>query len=228
MAATLAEERSELEQFEELVEQWSHRLLDALNETPPPADYLDRWRHTASRLSEAINHSAPPSLDPEQLAEIRGELLEILQRVADDDPQRPLDSVEAALLGLEAIRHIVRDALDQQAPGEGDARALMRSLQETLPRVGRKELATLLGTSDRSIQRILASSTPVEPNRRLEVLARLVSLLRRGWTPEGVVAWFHRPRPELGERTVLEAIDDGGLEQDIFLLARHGRAQHGS
>lgn len=226
--AVAVREHDALEQFEELVTDWSRQLLKALNQTPLPPDYLDRWRHTAGRLSEAINRSAPPSLDPEQLAEIRGELLEILQSVANGDPKRPLDSVEAALLSLEAIRHIVRDALDQQAPGEGDARTLLKGLEEALPRVGRKELADLLGTSERSLQRILASTTPVEPARRLQILARLVSLLRRGWTPEGVVAWFHRPRPELDGESAIEAIDDPNLEQDILALARHGRAQHGS
>jgi hypothetical protein len=209
VSATIAEERSELEQYEQLVEQWSRKLLDALSKAPPPPDYLDRWRHTASQLSEAIDRSAPPSLDPEQLAEIRGELLRILQRVTDEDPQRPLDSVETALLGLEA-------------------RMLVHELQETLPRVGRRELAELLGTSERSLQRTLASPTPVEPSRRLEIVARLVTLLRRGWTPEGVIAWLHRPRPELGEQSVLGALDEAGLEQAIFGLARHGRAQHGS
>jgi hypothetical protein len=228
MTATITRERNELEQFEELVEQWSRRLLQALSETPIPTDYLDRWQHTASRLSDAINRSAPPSLDPEQVAEIRGELLGIMQRVADSDPKRPLDSIEAALLGLEAIRHMVRDALDQQVPGERDARMLLRDLQETLPRVNRKDLAHLLGTSDRSIQRILASPSPVDPSRRLLMVARLVSLLRRGWTPEGILAWFERSRLELGGRSVLEVIDDATLEQDLSGLARHGRAQHGS
>ena len=66
------------------------------------------------------------------------------------------------------------------------------------------------------------------PSRRLVMVARLVALLRRGWTPEGVVAWLYRPRRELGERSVLDAIDDAALEQDILGLARHGRAQHGS
>lgn len=226
--ATFAGERGELERFEELVAESARKLLEALNETPVPDDCLARWQHTASRLSDAINRSAPPSLDPEQLAEIRGELLEILQRVADNDPERPLDSIETALLGLEAIRHIVRDALDQQAPGEGDARSLLIGLQEALPHIGRKELADLLGTSDRSLQRILANPDKIEPSRRLWIVARLAALLRRGWTPEGVVAWFHRPRVELGEQSVLARIDDGGLEQDIFELARHGRAQHGS
>jgi hypothetical protein len=226
--ATFVAERDELEQFEELVAASAHQLLEALNETSIPTDYLDRWQHTASRLSAAINRSVPPSLDPEQLAEIRGELLEILQRVADQDPERPLDSVETALLGLEAIRHIVRDALDQQPPGEGDARTLLHNLQEALPRVGRKDLAELLGTSERSIQRTLASPTPVEPSRRLQIIARLVFLLRRGWTPEGVVAWFHRSRLEFGEKSVLEVIDKADFEQEILELARHGRAQHGS
>jgi hypothetical protein len=226
--ATFAGERGELERFEELVAESARKLLEALNETPIPDDYLARWQHTASRLSDAINRSAPPSLDPEQLAEIRGELLEMLQRVADNDPERPLDSIETALLGLEAIRHIVRDALDQQAPGEDDARSLLNGLQEALPHIGRKDLADLLGTSDRSLQRILANPDRIEPSRRLWIVARLVALLRRGWTPEGVVAWFHRPRVELGERSVLATIDDGDLERDIFELARHGRAQHGS
>lgn len=226
--AVAVREHDALEQFEGLVTDWSRQLLKALNQTPLPPDYLDRWRHTAGRLSAAINRSVPPSLDPEQLAEIRGELLEIMQRTADGDPKRPLDSVEAALLSLEAIRHIVRDALDQQAPGEGDARSLLGGLEESLPRVGRRELADLLGTSERSLQRIQASATPVQPSRRMQIVARLVSLLRRGWTPEGVIAWFHRPRPELDGKTVIAAIDDADLEQDILALARHGRAQHGS
>lgn len=228
MTVTVAVERDELEQFEDLIEQWGHRLLQALSEAPIPRDYLDRWQHTASGLSDAINRSTPPSLDAEQVAEIRGELLAIMQGVAERDPKRPLDSIESALLGLEAIRHVVRDALDQQAPGEGDARLLLAELEAILPRIGRRDLAHLLGTSERSIQRILASTVPVEPSRRLVLVARLVALLRRGWTPEGIVAWFQRPRPELDGRSVLDTIDDAALEQDIFGLARHGRAQHGS
>lgn len=228
MTATITRERDELRKFEELVKRSSRRLLDALGQTPVPADYVERWQHTASRLSDAINRSTPPSLDAEQVAEIRGELLGMMQSVADHDPKRPLDSVETALLGLEAIRHVVRDALDQQAPGEGDARELLHELESALPRVNRKDLAALLGTSDRSIQRTLASESAVAPSRRLVLVARLVSLLRRGWTPEGIVAWFHRPRPELEEHSVAEMIDDAAREQEIFELARHGRAQHGS
>lgn len=228
MTTVLDSERAELERFAALVEESSRKLLDALQHTPIPADFQQRWQHTASRLSKAIDQSTPPSLDAEQIAEIRGELLGIMQCVADADPDQPLDSVEVALLGFEAIRHLVRDALDRQAAGEGDARALLAGMQAALPHIGRRDLAQLLDTSERSIQRTLASPSAVEPRRRLVIVARLVSLLSRGWTPEGVVAWFHRPRGELKGANVLEVIDDASFEHEIFELARHGRAQHGS
>ncbi len=228
MTAALAGEHEELQRFSALLEDSSRKLLDALRRSPVPADYLGRWQHTASRLSEAIDRSTPPSLDPEQVAEIRGELLRVMQRVADADATRPLDSVEAALLGFEAIRHLVRDELDRQAVGDGDARTLLAGLKDALPHIGLRDLARLLDVSERSIQRTLASPTAVEPKRRLVLVARLVSLLSRGWTPEGVIAWFDRERPELGGVSVLAAIDDASYEQEIFELARHGRAQHGS
>lgn len=222
-------ERTELEQFNEVVDSWQERVSRALAEVPvADRDVWDRWAQTVGQLSEAIDHAVPPGLAPEDVAEIRGDLLAITQSVLAHDPKRPLDSYEQALLRLEAIRHVIRDALDQHLPGEHDARALIAGLEEALPRVGRRELARLLGTSERSLQRVLASRAPVEPARRLLLVARLVELLRRGWTPEGVVAWLERPRPALDGASALDAIDDPAREQDLLALARAGRAQHGS
>lgn len=226
--ATFAGERDELLQFGEVVEGWAEKFLAQLRDAQLPEDYVERWRLTASRLSEAIEQSVPPSLDPEHVAEVQGELLAILREGIKEDDREPLNYLESALLHLEAIRHIVRDALDQHVLGEQDARAIIRGLEAALPRVGRKELANLLGVSDRSIQRILAETAPVEPQRRMLLVRRLVQLLERGWTPEGVVAWFSRAREELDDKNVLETIDDPDYEQAIFALARHGRAQHGS
>jgi len=222
-------ERDELQQFNEIVDAWRGRVERALAQAPLAHDDVrERWGETARTLSEAIDHAVPPSLDPEQVAEIRGDLLAILQSVLTHDPSRPLDSYEQTLMRLEAIRHVIRDALDQHLPGEHDARTLIAGLEQALPRVGRRELAGLLGTSERSIQRILASAQPVEPARRLLLIARLVELLRRGWTPEGVVAWLARPRPGLGGASALDALDDPARERDVLALARAGRAQHGS
>jgi hypothetical protein len=228
MTAVTAE-RTELEQFNTVVDRWQERVTRALHDVPvADGDVFERWAETVRQLSEAIDHAVPPSLDPEDVAEIRGDLLAIVQSVLAHDPKRPLDSYEQTLLRLEAIRHVIRDALDQHLPGEHDARVLLASLEEALPRIGRRELAQLLGTSERSVQRILASRAPVEPARRLLLVARLVELLRRGWTPEGVVAWLQRPRPALDGATPLDAIEDPAREHDVLALARAGRAQHGS
>jgi hypothetical protein len=226
--AALAE-RTELEQFNEVVDLWRARVSRALDEVPiADGDFYERLAATVRQLSEAIDHAVPPSLDPEAVAEIRGDLLAIAQSVLAHDPRRPLDSYEQALLRLEAIRHVIRDALDQHVPGERDAAMLIENLERALPRVGRKELARLLGTSDRTLQRMLASGRPTDPPRRMLLVARLVELLRRGWTPEGVVAWLERPRPALDGASPLEALDDPAREQDVLALARSGRAQHGS
>ena len=227
MAATA--ERTELEQFNAVVDDWQERVSRALEQVPvADGDVYARWSETVRQLAEAIDRAVPPSLGPEEVAEIRGDLLAIVQSVLVHDRERPLDSYEQALLRLEAIRHVIRDALDQHLPGEHDARALIAGLEEALPRIGRRELARLLGTSERSLQRALASRRAVEPARRLLLVARLVELLRRGWTPEGVVAWLERPRPALDGASALDAIDDPAREQDVLALARAGRAQHGS
>jgi len=222
-------ERDQLETFNAIVDDWTRNVRAALDAVPVADEqFFARWAVTARQLSEAIDEAVPPSLDPEHVAEIRGDLLAILQSVLAHDPDRPLESYEETLLRLEAIRHVVRDALDQHLPGEHDARALIGGIEAALPRVGRRELATLLGVSERSIQRTLASREPLEPWRRLLLVARLVELLRRGWTPEGVVAWFERPRTALSGASPLDVIDDPGQEQEILMLARAGRAQHGS
>lgn len=223
-----AGERDELERFEEVVDEWSRRLLEDVQSAQLPSDYFDRWRETAGRLSEAIDQAVPPSLDADLLAGIRGELLSILRTVSSYDRERPLDSLEGALLHLEAIRQVVRDMLDAHVADQHDARALVTALQRALPRMNRRDLGRLLGVSERSVQRVLASADPVEPTRRLLMISRLVALLSHGWTPEGVVAWFSRPRRELEGQRVLDVIDDPVHEQEIVSLARYGRAQHGS
>jgi hypothetical protein len=226
---TVVAERRELERFGHVLDTWTRSVRRALEEAPlAQRAVVQRWARTVHRLSATVDDAVPPSLDPAELAEIRGDLLAITQSVLMYDAEKPLDSYEEALLRLEAIRHVVRDALDQRAADESNARGLVVKLEEALPRIGRRELAHLLGISERSIQRMLAEEDQVAPSRRLLLVSRLVALLRRGWTPEGVVAWFDRPRTALGGKTPLDVIDDAALEQEVLALARAGRAQHGS
>jgi hypothetical protein len=232
-ADALEDERSQLEAFDELIGEWRDKLLRDLPPTdeggiPYDAEYNERWRQTAAEWSTLINRKMPPALDSDEVAEIRGDLLEIFSGLGAYDAERPLDSVESTMLHLEAIRHVVRDAIDGHVMPEGDARELLRSLEAKLPRITRKDLGNLLGTSERSIQRTLKADHRVEPSRRLLMVARLVELLHRAWTPEGVVAWFFRPRAELDGATPFDRLDDPGAERLILSAAKQGRAQHGS
>ncbi len=103
---------------------------------------------------------------------------------------------------------------------------MLNLLEEWLPRVSRKQVAVLLGVDERTLQRWAANG--VRTSRRLYLVTKLVSLLKEGWTPEGVVAWFGRPRPELDSRAPLDVIDDADYERHLLLAAREGRAEHGS
>jgi hypothetical protein len=232
MADALSDERRELEKFNDLLQTWHDNLLRDIPDTDRPAlgddDFYARWRQTTGSWSTSISRQMPLALDPEEVAEMRGDLVEILGVVTDYDAERPLDSVDSVMVHLEAIRHVVRDAIDGHVTPDGDARALLRGLEAKLPRITRKDLARLIGTSDRSIQRTLKSEQQVEPSWRLLVVARLVELLRRAWTPEGVVAWFFRPRPEWDGVAPLDLLEDPSSEQRLMSAAKQGRAQHGS
>lgn len=232
-ADALKDELTQLEAFNELLQEWHDKLVRDLPRVDGEGildadEYYGRWRDTVAEWSALINRQMPPALDPEEVAEIRGDLIEIFSNLSRYDAERPLDSVDATMLHLEAIRHVVRDAIDGHVTPVGDARELLRTLEESLPRITRKDLGDLLGISERSIQRTLKANEPVEPGRRLLIVARLVELLRRAWTPEGVIAWFFRPRRELDGSMPVDLLDDPAAERRILSAAKQGRAQHGS
>jgi len=229
-------EREQLERLETSIEQWQAQIQEELafnaegDENPQPVDlaYTERFRETAQRLSSQVHKETPPDLHPEALAEIRGHLIDGLEAINQLDEERPLDSVDAFLVHAEAVRHIVRDALDGQPNGtESEARDLIQSITEQLPGVTKKELGDLLGIGERQIQR-LAKEEGRTPSRRLRLVARLIALLWRAWTPQGVVAWFFRERVDLEGKAPIDVIDDPEFERDLMRAAIRGRAQHGS
>ncbi|MBS1886474.1 MAG: hypothetical protein JSU06_04720 [Actinobacteria bacterium] len=127
----------------------------------------------------------------------------------------------------EAVRHIVRDALDGQAKGgEEDAGELLEGLSTQLPGVSRKELSGLLGVGERQMQRLAKGGS--RPSDRLRLVSRLVALLWRAWTPAGVIAWFYRPRRDLDGKPPIDVLGDPEYERSLMVAARQGRAQHGS
>jgi hypothetical protein len=228
-------EREQLQQLEEQIEQWQETLRDDLAttveaggvEVPLDPEYVERFVDTARRLSSRVHEQLPPDLDPEALAEIRGRIIDGLQALNELDEKRPLDSVDCFVVHAEAVRHIVRDALDGQPDGdESDSRELLESISKRLPGVSRKELGDLIGVGDRQVLRL--SKDGGRPSRRLLMVARLVSLLHRSWTPAGVVAWFYRERGDLDGSAPIDVLENVDYERALMLAARRGRAQHGS
>lgn len=189
--------------------------------------YVRRWVETARRLSVQVSNDLPPQLEAETVAEIRGIIINLLDELERIDDARPLDAIDRFFVQSEAIRHILRDALDEHAGcRDDDAQPLVRYLQETLPRVTQADQARLAGMSTRHLQRL--GKEGGTPPYQLVLAVRLVKLLRYVWNPEGVVAWFHRERKELDGHAPIDLAGDPGFERVLLRLARRGRAQHGA
>ncbi len=220
-------ERAQLEQAEQVVLEWMETLRDEADKLDDGQveNFADTMRRVVTRLSKDLG---PLDFDPESLAEIRGVIIGGIEKLdAESDADSRIDGLEDLLIRGEKIRHVLRDALDADVGADPrDARAMGDSLVNWLPRVPQRAIAELTGISLRQFQRWLKDGG--ESPRRLELVARLVALLRRAWTPEGVVAWFYRPRRDLGGKAPIDVLDDPTAEQALMRAVRRGRAQHGS
>jgi transcriptional regulator with XRE-family HTH domain len=225
----VAENRLETIETEltDLVEPFIRELGRAAREKEVDPAYLDRFKETARRLVDLNEDLHEDDFDPRALAEFRGIILSVVKVVDNADPDRPLDTIDSLLIHAEQLRHIVRDAMDGHVAGAGqNTKTVMEGLKKTLPSIRQVELAALLGKSQRQVQRWAIQESA--PPRRLELVARVAALLRHSWTPEGVVAWFFRPRPDLHNRKPIDLLDDPSREVELVAAARRGRAQHGS
>lgn len=216
-----------LQELDQTISDWIEKLIEGLREHPEAVDlsFVDRFLETAKRGAFQLNGELPTTLAPEAKAEIREIIVSGLEVLEGYDETRPLDMIDDFLVRAESIRHLVRDALDSYASGdERDAGMLVSALDEWLP--SRKEQARIVHLSPRHLRRL--ASEGGRPSRRLLLVARLVALLRRAWTPEGIAAWFDRPRKELDAKAPIDLLDDPDYEQALTISAQQGRAQHGS
>ena len=227
-------EQRELADLERLISDALAKLRDGLEAAAGDAEvpaidpeYMNRWLETARRLSVQVSNDLPPQLEPEAVAEIRKIIINLLDGLEHVDETQPLDAIDQFFVGSEAVRHIIRDALDEHVGvRDDDARRLVAYLREALPRVTQADQARLAGMSTRHLQRLAKEGGP--PPRQLVLAARLVKLLRYVWNPEGVIAWFYRERTELDGHAPIDIAGDSGFEPRLLRLARRGRAQYGA
>lgn len=225
-------EQRELADLERLISDALAKLRDELEAVAADAEvpaidpeYVGRWVETARRLSVQVSNDLPPQLEPEAGAEIRKIIINLLDGLEHVDEKRPLDTIDQFFVGSEAVRHIIRDALDEHVGvRDDDARRLVAYLKDALPRVTQVDQARLAGMSVRHLQRLAKDGGT--PPRQLVLAARLVKLLRYVWNPEGVIAWFHRERTDLDGHAPIDVAGDPGFERVLLRLARQGRAQH--
>lgn len=177
------------------------------------------------RLADLKPQLDAADLSVEQRATLYSALVDV-NTAMNGDPG-DFDRFEAALVGIERVRHVVRDALDEFVGGaNADRRQLLQELDRSLPDIRQADLADLLAITPRTIHRW--ASKAGEPEHRLQLVARLVAVLRHAWTPKGILAWFHRPRRELDGKTPLELLDDPGSERALLSAARSSRNQYGT
>jgi len=190
------------------------------------ADAVDRLRETAQAAVARVNAKLPMHVDADARDEIRRRLLDMVTMRLDDGDL--LDLADRALIEAEAVRHVVRDLLDEQPPVElREEGAAIRLLEAWLPDLSVGELADLIHVSVRQLQRRRRDGGGVS-SQRLQTVARLTAILRHSWSDRGVLAWFNRPRSDLGNRAPIELLDDPDRERDLLLLARAGRVQGAS
>lgn len=219
------EERRELEAADEKIMQFQKTMERAASSGALNPEELHRFALTIKEAAARVNDEVLPRIDAESAKKISTRLIAIL--TLDTDAHDVLDAADQYLVDLEAIRHVFRDLLQEQQPPalRREGRELLATLEEWLPDVQVSQLAEILGLSTRQLQRKRHDEAPA--GSREQLVARLVAILRQAWTAEGVVAWFHRPRRDLGGKKPIELLGDARYEPDIIRAARSGRVQGG-
>jgi uncharacterized protein (DUF2384 family) len=124
----------------------------------------------------------------------------------DDEAQQRRD----VRIALEQFRHALRDIIENH-PYNDDApvREVLSKTAQVLA-APQKALADLLGVSVRQLQRWLAddgTAPAADDASRIRIVGQLVNQLRHSFTGPGVIAWFSREHPVLGQRPI-ELLDD--------------------
>jgi uncharacterized protein (DUF2384 family) len=129
-------------------------------------------------------------------------------------------------VALEQFRHALRDIVENQPYNDGAAiRDVLARTAETVV-APQKNLAELLGVSVRQLQRWLAAdgSEPAgDDAARIRAVAQVVNQLRHTFTGPGVLAWFYRRHPVLGERPV-DLLNDPLRYPEVLSAATGARA----
>jgi len=211
--------------FEEALGSFTAAFGEVVGRPDIDASIEGRLDDVTGRLRNLKPDIESLDFDVEQSAALFSAMVDIdrAMHAHEDD----LDRFEQILLGIERIRQVIRDALDEFVGGaDADRRRLMHAVTERLPGITQAELAEVLGVDPRTLRRWSNEAGPLD--HRLVIVARLVSVLRHAWTPAGVMAWFRRERRDLNGAAPIALLADPGSERMLLSAARSSRNQYGS
>lgn len=219
-------ERHELEDFDESITRFQRILEEAARSGALGPEQLQRLTGTVRQAAARANEEVLPRIDADAANEISQRLIAIL--TSEPGEGAVLDAADQYLMDLEAIRHVLRDLLEEQQPQllRKDSTEIIALVEGWLPSASVGDLAALLGLSVRQLQR-RRHDVGVASSRE-QLVARLVASLRHAWTDAGVFAWFGRPRDDLGGKAPIQLLDDPQGERALLIAARSGRVQGGS
>jgi uncharacterized protein (DUF2384 family) len=189
--------------------------------------FHERLVNVAARLRELRHGLRPEDFDKAQINEFHSALLDIYDLIAEQGEDEDLDIADRLLVCIERVRHVIRDALDEHVAGvPDDAGLVIQEIKNWLPNTSNEVIGSIVGVDRRTLPRWMKESRPA--SRRLQLVARLIAILRHNWTEEGIVAWFQRPREGLNGKRPLNLLDDASAEDLLLAEARSGRSQYAS
>lgn len=215
------------------VDETVHAWVEALEQHPDAIDpsVHTQFEKTIREAVKRLNDHLPIYLDADASNRTRKIIIDMIGDLDQLDPTHPLDVIDQLLLRYESMRHIIRDAVDGTAPiDHGSVQELAQWLEDALNGVSDAEVAELVGMSERQIDRwVKGQNLPTKgPSERLLTVIRLTATLRNYMTARGVVMWFHRARTALDGKAPIELLDDPSATDELIVLAKQGRSQHGT
>ena len=109
-----------------------------------------RLREINNRLRALPDELDPSVFEREQFTHATlHQIRDLMDELREDSQAQRLDTLNALLIRIEIIRHIIRDAIDEYVAGIGnDSARVIAQLREWLPRTPQRELSGSSGSTD--------------------------------------------------------------------------------
>jgi len=211
---------------------WQDRLKAANDRLGRSEEVDEDVREVVQNLADEIRRIPQEDLyrhDPYLVIALQQGALAAMRGIQDTEKIRARRQLRVA---LEQMRHALRDLQDEEPVVEDrTTKEIVQWLDKALD-VPQAQLAQLLGTDVRTLQRWLSSEESSQPQgeraMRVRAVARMANHLRHALTGPGVVQWFSHRRKELGGKSPAQLLETSDALPRLVLLASNARSRTAS